>query len=151
MPRRDLADEVARLSAEVAELRAMLKAALGLQTRTLAKVLRRIGEPERPLSMLGTATRATIAARDAAIAAEGVTADAIMTEDRRAATVEARCRVWGRMRDAGVSMAQIGAAFGMDHTTVMHGLRKGGAEFAKSSAKKVCNSPLDGEEAEAQK
>lgn len=67
------------------------------------------------------------AANDAAerVASEtGVSVRQIMGMSRCREVAHARWRVWADMRTAGLSLPVIAAVWGMDHSTVMHGLRK---------------------------
>ena len=55
----------------------------------------------------------------------GVTSMAILSPSRAALTVQARWVYMLALRDAGYGVAQIGAACNRDHSTVLHGLRRG--------------------------
>ena len=56
----------------------------------------------------------------------------ILSARRDAVTVRARWVVMQVARNRGLSMARIGAALGMDHTSVMHGLAQVDAALARA-------------------
>ena len=54
----------------------------------------------------------------------GLVADEVMFGKRKREYVRARAHVWDRMRREGITYVQIARLFGMDHTTVIHGVRR---------------------------
>lgn len=54
----------------------------------------------------------------------GISVAEIMGLSRAHRVVAARWSIWADMRAAGVSLSEIAAVWGMDHSTVKHGLRK---------------------------
>lgn len=103
-----------------------------LLTRSMARLERRIDAMQSMLDRLcgdaPAARRDAIeAANDAAcrVASDtGVPVAQIMGLSRRREVAHARWAVWADMRAAGMSLPVIAAVWGMDHSTVMHGLRR---------------------------
>ena len=54
----------------------------------------------------------------------GITTDEIMSKRRFKPIQEPRWRVWRRIRGYGYSLPGIASAWGMDHTSILHGIKR---------------------------
>jgi hypothetical protein len=59
----------------------------------------------------------------------GVPRDQIRSRSRLGSASRARHEVWRRLREVGWSYPAIGAAFGVDHTSVMYGVKRATVGF----------------------
>ena len=130
------------MSASMFDRVSTLEAQGAAQAATIAALVGRITALQAALAVPRAVSMAHIA-KDAA-AAHGITARQIRSSS------QARCISWPRqvamskMREQGFSFEAIAEFWGMDHTTVMHGIKAAkGRESAKIQAVAACGQGAD--------